>query len=201
MESGVIQRSVLGPTLFSIFVNSIDEALEYCHILKYADDTRIFCSAKNSDDGVQDMRNKIQTDISNIVSWSSMSGLRLNTDKCFSISFGRSDVQRNYTISDRPIPCKMLFSDLGVVAQSPITFKSHYNQIISKGFSKLSIINKVFKYKNQRNIMKIFKGIVRPSLEYASVIWSPHSQVSVDNIERVRVSCVSTHSSDPQSVV
>ena len=129
VKSGVIQGSVLGPTLFNIFVDSVDNALQNCHILKYADDTKIFCSAKNSIDDIRTMQGKIQRDISNIFSWTSTSGLRLNIDKCFSISFGRSDVMRNYTISDRPIPCKSLFSDLGVVVQSPFSFKPHLSLI------------------------------------------------------------------------
>ena len=53
--SGVVQGSVLGPVLFNIFVNNIDHTLQNCHILKYADDTRIFLSANKSLEGIVDM--------------------------------------------------------------------------------------------------------------------------------------------------
>ncbi|MEL7309490.1 MAG: reverse transcriptase family protein, partial [Pseudomonadota bacterium] len=123
VSSGVIQGSVLGPTLFNIFINKIDSSLQYYKILKYADDIRIYlCSNKNASD-VSDLHSKLQKDIDNLVQWSSNSGMSFNTNKCFSVSFGSSNFPRTYAICNTPIPLKNTFTDLGVKVSSPLSFK------------------------------------------------------------------------------
>ena len=64
--SGVIQGSVLGPTLFNIFVNNIDASIKYSNILKYADDIRIYLASTKSDPAFRDLQYKLQYDIDRI---------------------------------------------------------------------------------------------------------------------------------------
>jgi len=176
----------LGPTLFNIFVNDLDKSLQYCRILKYADDTRIFLCANKSPNDLSSLQLHVQNDINNIVRWSRGSGLKLNIDKCFSVSFGRHNIPREYFIDNCPIPHLSQFSDLGLIVRSPFSFKSHIEKIVSRAFSKLGLINKIFKHKCRRSIVVLFKSFIRPSLEYSSIIWNPHTQTSIDSIERVQ---------------
>ena len=186
VTSGVIQGSVLGPLLFNIFINEIDESLNHCAILKYADDTRIFLSSsKNYEDSLQ-LQIKVQEDMDNFTLWSGSSGMFLNVDKCFAVSFGRSDNNRTYTIDGLHVPSKTTFSDLGLLVQSPISFKSHVDNIVARSFKKLAVINKVFSTKSHFTIIELYKSFVRPLLEYSSVIWCPYTQNLVDEVERVQ---------------
>ena len=87
VTSGVIQGSVLGPTLFNIFVNDLDKSISHCKILKYADDTRIFLAADKSLQSVNNLHRMVQEDIDNVAKWSLDSGLKLNISKCFCCLF------------------------------------------------------------------------------------------------------------------
>ena len=114
--------------------------------------------------------------------------VKLNIDKCFSVSFGLPAITQPpfYAICGSSIPCKAVFSDLGLSVHSPINFNNHINTVVSKAFAKLGLINKIFKAKNSRNVVNLYKAFVRPKLEYLAIIWSPYTQSSIDNIERVQ---------------
>jgi len=64
MMSGVPQGSVLGPILFLIYINDLDESL-FGDILKFADDTKIFSEVEKDAD-----RQRLQDDINSLEIWS-----------------------------------------------------------------------------------------------------------------------------------
>ena len=63
VESGVPQGSMLGPLLFIIFINGIDEGI-LSDILKFADDTKIFGKA-----GTSESVNKLRADLQVLWKW------------------------------------------------------------------------------------------------------------------------------------
>lgn len=186
VRSGVIQGSVLGPTLFNIFINNIDNVVQHCNILKYADDIRIFLAADKSSHSLLDMQKQVQDDINNLVHWAHQSDLKLSVVKCFSVSFGHHNSTRSYNISNCDIPCKTEFSDLGLQVHSSLQFKHHVENVVSKGLIKLGLINKVFKNKSGKSTVQLYNAFVRPTVDYLSLIWSPYTKSAIDNIERVQ---------------
>ena len=49
VTQGVPQGSILGPLLFTLFVNDMPDVVKHCTINQYADDTTIYTSDKDSD--------------------------------------------------------------------------------------------------------------------------------------------------------
>ena len=70
--SGVPQGSVLGPILFLIYINDLEEGVTG-NILKFADDTKLFRKVKEIGD-----KQKLQDDIDKLVKWS-------ENGRCYSI--------------------------------------------------------------------------------------------------------------------
>ena len=63
MISGVPQGSVLGPILFIIYINDLENEIG-SNILKFADDTKMFRRVESQED-----RHQLQVDLNKLVKW------------------------------------------------------------------------------------------------------------------------------------
>ena len=77
MDTGVPQGSVLGPLLFSLFVNNLPAQLQGVTTVLFADDTSL-CIAGRSTDGIS---NTLTRALGSAHKWLLDSGLKLNVGK------------------------------------------------------------------------------------------------------------------------
>ena len=88
--SGVPQGSVLGPILFLVYINDLEEGVTG-NILKFADDTKLFRKTKEIGD-----KQKLQDDIDKLVRWSEKWQMLFNFGKCKCLHTGPGNAGMNY---------------------------------------------------------------------------------------------------------
>ena len=57
-----------------------------------------------------------------------------------------------------------------------LTFSKHIAKIAAKANSRLGLIKRTFKIRTEKIILVLYTSLVRPILEYSSVIWSPRQR-------------------------
>ena len=184
VTSGIPQGSVLGPILFIIYINDLPEVVDKnTSIFLFADDTKIWRQVENKSDFEQ-----LQRDLSNMVAWSNTWLLKFHPQKCIAMRVGNQTdpPQFLYNMEGHQLNYSACEKDLGVHIDNKLNFDRHISNAINKANRVMGIAKITFDYMDNEVFQQIFKGLVRPHLEYASSVWSPHLIKQKDAIEAVQ---------------
>lgn len=193
-QTSVLQGSHIGPLLYIIYCNDLEEYTNDKSILvsMYADDMKIMRKIKGADD-----QEKLQQAINNVQRWTVSNKLSINVDKTFHITHSRTqkNIKRTYFANGRKITYKPVVRDLGILVDEHITFNPHINHISLVGRQIIGAAYKLVRELNHPQLMyRIYNVYVQPIFEYGSVIWDQQSTLKnkqIDDIFR-RVSKVAT---------
>jgi len=182
--SGVPQGSHLGPLLFNIFISDLSFVLKNIDHLFFADDLKIFHIIKDSSD-VEFLQSKLLA----LETWCSANKLELNIDKCNIITFSRKQTINHFTyrINNKTLHRVDFIIDLGVCLDVNLNFAKHYDLIIAKSKRMLGFIKRRAQEFNNVWVTKtLYCSLVRPLLEYCSLIWDPLSNTLNSSIESIQ---------------
>ena len=80
---GVPQGSILGPLLFSIYINDLPSVCNNVELMMYADDTLLYTHGKNA----SDVASKLTKEMENVAKWLIDSNHTLNVGKTVTMYF------------------------------------------------------------------------------------------------------------------
>ena len=185
VTSGIPQGSVLGPTLFVIYINDLPWGLNNTAQL-FADDTKLYGKSDSREE-----QQTIQEDLQTLQQWSNLWLLAFHPDKCHSIKIGKKKSEAEYHLEDKngiktALKESTTEKDLGVIVDNQLNFKEHVSTAVNKGNRVLGVIRRSFNTGDPTTFMKLYKSIVRPILEYGNVIWHPSLKSVEKEIEDVQ---------------
>jgi len=180
VTSGVPQGSVLGPLLFVIYINDLDVDM-VSKICKFADDTKLN-KCVNCLKDAEDLRE----DLRKLDEWASKWQMQFNKDKCTVMHLGKSNSQFEYMIGNDILKKTIKEKDLGVVIDTSMKFTEQCNTAMKSANSMLGLIRRTVKNKKKDIILRLYKGLVRPKLEYCIQAWRPYSKGEIKNLEKIQ---------------
>ena len=77
--------------------------------------------------------------------------------------------------------------DLGVIFDKKLNFNTNISTKVNIANRNLGLISKTFVFMDQVMFLQLYKALVRPHLEYASVIWAPKflkDSKAIENVQR-----------------
>ena len=185
VTSGIPQGSVLGPILFVIYINDLPEVIDKDSLaFLFADDTKLFREIKSEHD-----IKTLQNDINEVVKWSNIWLLKFHPDKCkhMGIAINKStQLAHHYNMDGHLLEKSKCEKDIGVYIDEKLNFKQHINNAVNKANRVLGVARRTFDTLDHSSFTFIFKGLVRPHLEYGAPVWSPHHLNLINTIENVQ---------------
>lgn len=179
VNSGVPQGSVLGPLLFLIYCNDIvDNIRDPVQIRLFADDSILF-----SDIQSQDNQLALNTALGNILAWCNKWGMELNLDKSvfLRISNKTKPLLFQYFVSNHPLVEVNEYKYLGITLTNTLSWNTHIANVASSAFRKLCLLRHKL-----REAPAQVNTLIRPKMEYACVVWDPHTKKNIDSLEKIQ---------------
>lgn len=180
VTSGVPQGSVLGPILFLIFINDLEWDIRNL-VFKFADDTKLLGKVDSSED-----RDLLQNDLDRLMQWSDRWQMPFNTSKCKIMHLGRSNKKFQYSMGGQQLEIVSEEKDLGVQFTEDLKPSRQCQQAYSKASKVLGMIGRTFSYRSRDVMLRLYKSLVRPHLEFCISAWTPYYSKDKHLLERVQ---------------
>ena len=178
--SGVPQGSVLGPVLFLIYINDLDQGL-VSKLGKFADDSKL-CKAIS---GQQDV-SALQCDLTQLERWAEKWQMKFNEEKCVVMHLGKNNAKSQYSLGNIVLKGSERERDLGIIVDKTMKFSEQVNSAVGKANATLGMIKRNITCKNRNIVTRLYKALVRPKLEYCVQAWRPYLRKDIDKMERVQ---------------
>ena len=171
ITSGVPQGSILGPLLFLLYINDIQNCSKIISIILFADDTNIFYS--NS--CLKTLNEIIQLEIDKIADWLNVNKLSINTTKTKFMLFRSSKKKHKHnitiTINNNNIKQVKNTTFLGIIIDECLTWNDHVDMISKKIIKSAGLITRIRHFINLNALKLIYYALVYPYLIYGNLIW------------------------------
>ncbi|MCP3663342.1 MAG: hypothetical protein GY696_12745, partial [Gammaproteobacteria bacterium] len=151
----------------------------------YADDTALLFHIRKAEDFIQ-----AQIAVNLIEDWFEQNDLTLNETKTDAILFAYGNSCSNtieMKVRGKAIQYSKTVKYLGVQLDPTLSFSEHVQQLAKSCRRTAGALSKLHgKYVPRDCLLKIYKQVIRPKIDYAAVIYDPRFQKDRKTIEKVQ---------------
>lgn len=179
---GVPQGSILGPLLFTIYINDIVNSSQILQMILFADDTNVFLSGRD----ILEVNTALNIELAKLSKWFKLNKLSLNISKTNAIIFKskqkKLSVIPSVFIDKIKVTLVNCCKFLGVVINNSLDWSDHI-KLVNRKVSKSIGILRYVKRKLPENILRsLYYSLVHPYYEYCNIVWAVKNSVCVQKL-------------------
>ena len=173
IQCGVPQGSILGPLLFSLYMNDICNVSDIFFAIMYADDTSLVVNGKDLNALIQ----LLNTALIDLCTWFKANRLSLNTTKTFYMIFHRARIKHMSGVADSIVMDNTIFAKtsslkyLGVIVDHKLNWIEHISYVRNKVSKGIGIMYKARRFLNKKSLLSLYHSYIYPYLIYCIEVW------------------------------
>ena len=184
VTSGVPQGSVLGPLLFLAFINDLPDVVSPRSTVRlFADDCVLYRKVKSKEDTAE-----LQRDLDGLQQWEADWLMEFHPRKCqvLHVTNKKNVIKADYNIHGHVLEETDTAKYLGVNIHHKLSWNHHIQMVVSKANSTYAFLRRNISMCPRETKVLCYNTLLRPVMEYASIIWDPHTNVNIDKLEMVQ---------------
>ena len=174
VNAGAPQGSILGPTLFLLYINDLSDDV-ICDIAIYADDATLYSKCDRASDLWQklELASELESDLRDTVDLGKKWLVDFNAGKTQLVSFDRSNNNSSIDVKmDGSVLEETSFKMLGLTFSSKLDWGSYIISIAKTASKKIGALIRCVKFLSPEVALFLYKSTIRPCMEYCCHVWA-----------------------------
>ena len=201
VNMGVPQGTVLGPILFTVYINTLCNLDIGGRVISYADDTALVFSSFSWDS----VRSKLINGFNRVKILLDNIKLTLNVNKTNYIAFTITGINRPNFNSiivnslNQPIKEVLFTKYLGIIIDCNLKWENHIQYLCKKIRCLIHKFYQMREFLQQKLLIMFYKSLVEPLLRYGIIVWGGAYNVHLHPLKVIQNSIIKIIKKNPDS--